>query len=116
MFRLARFLRCIRCILSVRAGKAADRCARRKKVTQAEVLRQQLLVVLGEGWLVGARADVVGRRVALAVKLNLVILAGTIAPHLNIQILVAETPAAGNRMWRIGVKGHPGPGTACLTI
>src|SRR5205807_9247575 len=53
---------------------------------------------------------------AQPVKFDLVIVTGAIAAHLDIQVLVPEAAAAGDRVRRVSIEGNPGAGTTRFPI
>src|SRR5882762_1182688 len=72
--------------------------------------------MLGEIRVVAGRARIIRGFLSDAVKLDLIIATGAVAAHLDVQVLVAKTAAAGNRVRRVGVERRPVVRTARLVV
>jgi hypothetical protein len=84
VIRLTRFLARKTVVIRLRAGSAAQGNARRKKIAQAVILRQQLLAVMGEINIIGPGLHVIRFRLPLSIHFDFIIATGASRGHRQI--------------------------------
>jgi len=93
-----------------------QRDARFEVVIRADILRKQLLLVMQEIYIVGARANVIRLQMTGAIDFDFIITTSAARSHLDVERLGIAASTSDNAMRRVGVESRPGTRSAGLGV